>query len=181
MPIGFANHILAQGTTAPAVTIVEVGSASQTSSYAHLVSRSFTTIQDPLGIVGSPTTDGTTNAFAKYLQISNGTYKIEITAINGIPNSGISGSYTAAFSISTGRVSSSGGTFTTHAIHGLGPNVTQTSGGAESMETVNLPYNLGNITFDSSGNNKGIFTKFAAPYGGHSASMPSVRYQFTAT
>ena len=181
MPIGFAKSILTTGTTAPAVTIVEVDSASQTSSYANLFSRSFTTIQDPLGIVGTATTDTSANQYGKYLPIANGTYKVEITAINGIPQSSAGPNFSAPFSIATGRIHSSGGTITGVKVNSVAPNVTKSNNGDETMEDPGLPYDFGNLTFDSSGNRKGIFTQFQAPYGGHSSSMPSVRFQFTAT
>ena len=185
MPIGFAKSILT-GTTGPAVTIIEVDSASTVSSYAHLFSRSYTTIQDPLGIVGTATTDNQTNSFGKYLPIANGTYTVELTAINGIPQSSSGPNFTATFSISIGRISSSSGSLTGHAVYGIGPQVTKSNNGDETIGDPGLPYNLSGVdgdtvTFDSSGNVKGVFTRFAAPYGGHTASIPSVRIQFTAT
>ena len=185
MPIGFAKNILA-GTSAPAVTIIEVDANSTGSSYQHLHSKSFTTIQDPLGIVGTATTDGQANSFAKYLPIANGTYTVEITAINGIPQSSAGPNFTAAFTISIGRITSSSGSITSVAVQGVSPNVTKSNNGDETMEDPGLPYNLsgtdgGTVTFDSSGDKKGVFTKFASPYGGHTTSIPSVRIQFTAT
>jgi hypothetical protein len=184
MPLGFKGNILTTSSSAVALeSIVTADGTSQPSNYSTGIhSKSFTKSKDELNIFGTATTDGSANAYAKYMPVANGTYAVEITAIGGIPQSNSNGPWSGTFSMGAGKIFSSGGTATASFTHGLSPNVQKaTSGADETMESVTLPYSLGNITFSTSTNTKGVFYRWSAPYGGHFTSATSVTFRFTAT
>ena len=183
MPLGFKGNILTTSSASAQESIVTANGRSSGSNYSGGVyPSSFTEVKDELNIFGTPTTDGTANASARYMPIANGTYAVEITAIGGIPQSNASGPWSGSFQMGAGKIHSSAGSITPSFIYSVAPNVQKaTSGADETMESVTLPYSLGNITFSTSTNTKGVFYRWAAPYGGHQTSSVPVTFRFTAT
>lgn len=173
MPIGFAKNILTSGSAAVLETIVTANGYTVGSAYSDPPSKSFTTVKDELGIVGTATNDGSYTINFNHLTLTNGTYNIEITAVSG------STTRVSTFTAGVGRFFNSGGTPLT--------DFTSTksySGDGTVSSTLTLPSfpdSMGSVTIDSSTNAKGLMFVSDVTNGGHSAGAPSVTFRITAT
>ena len=174
MPLGFKGNILTTSSSAAVLeTIVTANGYTVGSAYSDLPSKTFTTIKDELGIVGTAPNDGSQTNNFNHLKLSSGTYNIEITAVSG------STTRVSSFRAGAGTFYNNGGT----------PNVTfhlyrSYSGDGTTSSTLTLPSfpdNLGSVTFGGSGNPKGLMFHADVTNGGFSAGAPSVTFRITAT
>jgi hypothetical protein len=185
MPFGFKRSILTSesGSAAALESILTINGASQASSYSPLYSRSFTKVKDELNIFGTATTDGSASSIAKYMPIANGTYNVEITAINGVPTSSTYFSPATMRFVHRGSLFNSSGNINPYYGSGTLQVAAANDGGTSQWNNLpSLPYSFGSITYDSSNQDlKGVWSVWSPPYGGHSASFPSWTMRFTAT
>ena len=106
MPIGFAKNILTSGSAAVLETIVTANGYTVGSAYSDLPSKTFTTVKDELGIVGTAQNDGSQTNNFNHLTLSSGTYNIEITAVSGsTPGSAVTGQGLALYITMVGHQS----------------------------------------------------------------------------
>jgi hypothetical protein len=183
MPLGFKGNILTSGSVEALESILTINGASQSSSYSPMYSRSFTTVKDELNIFGTATTDGSADSFAKYMPIANGTYNVEITAVNGIPTSSSYFSPAIMRFVHRGSLFKSGSGLTAYYPSGTLQAGASNDGGTSQWNNLpSLPYSFGSVTYNSSNqDSKGVWSVWSPPYGGHSASFPSWTMRFTAT
>ena len=181
MPLGFKGNILTSSAEAQE-SILTINGASQASSYSPMYSRSFTKVKDELNIFGTATTDGSSNSYAKYMPIANGTYNVEITAVNGVPTSSASFSGNVMRFVHRGSLSSSSGSVFTSYPGGTLQVGAYNDDGTGWNNLPSLPYSFGSVTYNSSNqDSKGVWSVWSPPYGGHNASFPSWTMRFTAT
>lgn len=184
MPLGFKGNILTTSSSAAALeSILTINGASQASSYSPLFSRSFTKVKDELNIFGTATTDGSADTYAKYMPIANGTYNVEITAINGAPTSSVTFSGNVMRFVHRGSLFRGGSGITQYYPSGTLQIGANNSGGSSQWNNLpSLPYSFGSVTYNSSNQeSKGVWSVWNAPYGGHQTSFPSWTMRFTAT
>jgi hypothetical protein len=156
------------GASGPSILQVDGVNDSNDSNPSSLVyTRTFTVIEDGLGIFGTATTQGEVLDKAKYMPIANGTYNVTLTAINGVATHGV-----ANFTL-THRLAAAG------FIGGASLNVVDQPAVASLDLTAKrnnfndatytnsptLPYSFGQVNYDSSTNSKGVWARFQAPEG----------------
>lgn len=183
MPFGFKGNILSSGSVEALESILTINGRSQSSSYSPMYSNSFTKVKDELNIFGTATTDGLSDTFAKYMPIANGTYNVEITAINGTPYSSTYFSPATMRFVHRGSLFKSGSGLTAYYPSGTLQVGASNDGGTSQWNNLpSLPYSFGSTTYNSSNqDSKGVWSIWSPPYGGHSASFPSWTMRFTAT
>ena len=173
MPLGFKGNILTSGSAAVLETIVTANGYTVGSAYSDPPSKSFTTVKDELGIVGTPTNDGSATNQFNHLPLTNGTYNIEITAVSG------NTTRVSSFTAGVGRFFNSGGQRFTDTT-----STKSYSGDGTASSTLTLPSfpdSMGSVVINSSTNAKGLLFVSDVTNGGHSAGAPSVTFRITAT
>ena len=172
MPIGFAKNILTSGSAAVLETIVTANGYTVGSAYSDLPSKTFTTVKDELGIVGTAQNDGSQTNNFNHLTLSSGTYNIEITAVSG------STTRVSSYRAGVGTLYNNGGTPIVTITH-----VKSYNGDGTTSSTLTLPSfpdSLGSVTIGS-GNAKGLMFHSNVTNGGFNAGAPSVTFRITAT
>ena len=172
MPLGFKGNILTSGSAEALETIVTANGYTVNSAYSDLPSKTFTTVKDELGIVGTATNDGSYTSNFNHLRLTSGTYNIEITAVSG------STTRLRNYRAGSGTFYNNGGspiaTFDNYRTY---------NGDGTTSSTLTLPSfpdSLGSVTIGSGGG-KGLMFFGDVTNGGHSAGAPSVTFRITAT
>lgn len=183
MPLGFKGNILTSGSAEALESILTINGKSQASSYSPMVSSSYTKVKDELNIFGTATIDGQATSNAKYMPIANGTYNVEITAVNGVPTSSAYFSPAIMRFVHRGSLFNSSGSIIAYYPSGTLQAGASNDGGTSQWNNLpSLPYSFGSVTYNSSNQeSKGVYSIWSPPYGGHSASFPSWTMRFTAT
>jgi hypothetical protein len=154
-------------------TIVTANGYTVGSAYSDLPSKTFTTVKDELGIVGTAQNDGAQTTNFNHLTLTDGTYNIEITAVSGSTTRVIS------YRAGVGTLFNDGGsaivTFTNNKSYSGDGTVSST------LTLPSFPDSLGSVTIDDSTNAKGLMFHSNVTNGGHTAGAPSVTFRITAT
>ena len=170
MPIGFAKSNLTGSGFTPQETIISISASSGSNiSGSGIGHTGYTVDKDELSIAGSVV--GSVNG--KVIEITNGTYNVQITAIsstNATNGASASASYSGQVGAGqSGDVNSLPGSMSFSDSNTFTGSRAGNSGNIPI--TANLPVDLGNITFSNSKRHLGLKSTLS-PTGGFTFSVP---------